>query len=223
MNSLKYLFTLLFLFLSMYGFSSDSLKITDIEKNDYDVVVIGKQVWMQENLRTSTYRNGDSILHAPNNADWGGLQKGAWCMVENSNSQCEIYGKLYNHYAVSDPRGICPKGWKVPSLEDFNVLAQFLGGEAVAGGKLKDVGTTCWQTPNLGATNESGFSGLPGGQRSAVGKFGNIGNIGTWWTNTKNQNNTAWSISLFAYTGGNALYIYYNEFRNGLSVRCIKD
>jgi len=143
MNSLKYLFTLLFLFLSMYGFSSDSLKITDIEKNDYDVVVIGKQVWMQENLRTSTYRNGDSILHAPNNADWGGLQKGAWCMVENSNSQCEIYGKLYNHYAVSDPRGICPKGWKVPSLEDFDVLAQFLGGEAVAGGKLKDVGMTC--------------------------------------------------------------------------------
>jgi len=77
MNSLKYLFTLLFLFLSMYGFSSDSLKITDIEKNDYDVVVIGKQVWMQENLRTSTYRNGDSILHAPNNADWGSLQNGA--------------------------------------------------------------------------------------------------------------------------------------------------
>jgi len=75
----------------------------------------------------------------------------------------------------------------------------------------------------LGATNESGFSGLPGGQRSTIGKFGNIGNTGTWWTNTKNQNNTAWSISLFAYTGGNAVYKYYNEFNNGLSVRCIKD
>ena len=223
MNSSKYLFTLLFLFLSMYGFSNDSLRITDIENNDYEVVVIGKQVWMKENLRTSTYRNGDTILHAPKNTDWSGLQNGAWCMVENSNSQCEIYGKLYNYYAVLDQRGLCPLGWKVPSIEDFNVLAQFLGGEAVAGGKLKDVGTTCWQTPNLGATNESGFSGLPGGQRSTTGKFGNIGNIGTWWTSSKNQNNTAWSISLFAYTGGNAVYKYYNEFNNGLSVRCIKD
>lgn len=222
MNLSKYLFTLLFLFLSIYGFSTDSLKITDIEKNDYEVVVIGKQVWMKENLRTSTYRNGDTILHAHKNTDWDNAASGAWCSVENSNTHCEIYGKLYNYFAVSDPRGLCPKGWKVPSVEDFNVLAQFLGGEAVAGGKLKEVGTTCWQTPNLGATNESGFSGLPGGQRSATGKFGNIGNIGTWWTNTKNQDNTAWSVSLFSYTGGNALYKYYNEFNNGLSVRCIK-
>ena len=99
MNPLKYLITLLFLFPSLNGFSTDSLKITDIEKNDYEVVVIGKQVWMQENLRTSTYRNGDTILHAPKNADWSGLQKGAWCMAENNNSLCKIYGKLYNHYA----------------------------------------------------------------------------------------------------------------------------
>jgi len=203
--------------------SYDTNQVVDIEGNDYEVVIIGKQVWMQENLRTSTYRNGDTIVHAPKNTDWAGLQKGAWCMVENSNTQCEIYGKLYNHFAVTDPRGLCPKGWRVPSEEDFTKLALFLGGEAVAGGKLKDVGTSCWQTPNLGASNESGFSGLPGGQRSSNGKFGNIGNIGSWWTSTKNQNNTAWSISLFAYTGGNAVYKYYQELNAGLSVRCIKD
>lgn len=235
MKRLGHLSTLIILFLSEYGYSLDSLnlihsnvnydtnQVVDIEGNNYEVVVIGKQVWMQENLRTRTYRNGDTILHTPKKEDWAFLQKGAWCMVENSNTQCEIYGKLYNHFAVSDSRGLCPKGWRVPSKEDFTILAQYLGGEAVAGGKLKEVGTSCWQTPNLGASNESGFSGLPGGQRSKIGNFNNIGNIGTWWTSTKNQNNTAWSISLFAFTGGNAVYKYYHELNEGLSVRCIKD
>jgi uncharacterized protein (TIGR02145 family) len=144
-------------------------------------------------------------------------------MIENSNTQCEIYGKLYNYYAVSDPRGLCPKGWRVPSEKDFTELVQHLGGEAIAGGKLKDVGTTCWLTPNLGASNESGFSGLPGGKRSSTGNFGSKGNIGSWWTSTKNQNDTAWSISLFSFSGGNAVYKYYNDLSEGLSVRCLKD
>ena len=127
MNSSKNLFTLFFLFLSIYGFSTDSLKITDIEKNEYEVVVIGKQVWMQENLRTSTYRNGDTILHAPKNADWSSLQKGAWCMIENSDTQCEIYGKLYNWYAVNDSRGIAPEGFHIPSDAEWDQLVKFLG------------------------------------------------------------------------------------------------
>ena len=234
----KYLSALIMLFLSVYGYSIDSLKlkkiansnlildttkVVDIEENDYETVLIGNQLWMRENLRTSTFRNGDSIFHAHNNIDWASLQKGAWCMIENSNTQCEIYGKLYNYYAVSDPRGLCPKGWRVPSEKDFTKLVQHLGGEAIAGGKLKDVGTTCWLTPNLGASNESGFSGLPGGKRSSTGNFGSIGNIGSWWTSTKNQNDTAWSISLFSFSGGNAVYKYYNDLSEGLSVRCLKD
>ncbi len=225
MNANRYCHTLIFLLFSLSIYASDSLntsQVVDIEGNEYETVMIGSQIWMRENLRTSTFRNGDSIFHAPDNGTWSKLKTGGWCHLYNQNSQCDVYGKLYNFYAVEDSRGLCPVGWRIPTENDFNILTQYLGGEQIAGGKLKVVGTTCWQTPNLGATNESGFSALPGGQRSIIGKFGNLGNSGSWWTSSKNKANTAWSIYLFSFTGGNAVYKYFNEYNVGLSVRCIK-
>jgi len=225
MNPIRYFKALMFLFSTFSIYASDSLntsQVVDIEGNEYSTVIIGNQIWMRENLRTSTFRNGDTILHVDDNGTWSKLKTGAWCHLYNQNTQCDIYGKLYNYYAVEDSRGLCPLGWRIPTENDFNILTQYLGGEQIAGGKLKDVGTTCWQTPNLGATNESGFSALPGGQRSNKGIFGNLGNAGSWWTITKNNTISAWSISLFSFTGGNAVYKYFNEFNVGLSVRCIK-
>ncbi|HPI46173.1 MAG TPA: fibrobacter succinogenes major paralogous domain-containing protein, partial [Tenuifilaceae bacterium] len=144
------------------------------------------------------------------------------CDYENNPSNSQIYGKLYNWYAATDERKMCPTGWHVPNVVEWYELIDYLGGEFVAGGKLKEVGTLHWKSPNNSATNESGFTALPGGYRNDAGVFNGIGNRGSFWSSTENGY-YAWGRSL-GYSNGYCLGmndVFSKE--NGFSVRCIKD
>lgn len=145
--------------------------VKDIDNNSYNTVKIGNQCWMRENLKVSKYRNGEAIPTGLNNADWLNTRNGAYAIYDNSNVNDAIYGKLFNWYAVRDSRGFCPTGWHVPTGAEWTTLTNFLGGDGEAGRKMKSMGTTYWQSPNTGATNESGFSALPGGYRGFNSSF----------------------------------------------------
>ena len=187
----------------------------------YTSIVLGNgQEWMAENLRTTTYANGDLIPNVTG-TQWGNLTTGAWVHYNNDSQYENPYGKLYNWYTVDDPRNVCPTGWHVPTDAEWTVLSDYLGGEAVAGGKMKSTGTQYWSTPNIDATNESGFSGLPGGHRLDVGTFHDIGYGGFWWSSTEIDPTNAWCRTLYYLDGavnGNS-----NGKVDGLSVRCLRD
>jgi len=142
--------------------------MTDIDGNVYETVTIGTQVWMAENLKVTHYRNGNTILHIIDWFSWFTLT-GAYCEYDNDVNNVAVYGRLYNWYAVNDSRYIAPVGWHVPSDAEWLTLVDYLGGDTVADGKMKEIGTTHWVSPNTGATNESGFSALPGGYRDYGG------------------------------------------------------
>jgi uncharacterized protein (TIGR02145 family) len=170
--------------------------MTDQEGNTYKTIIIGTQEWMAENLKTSTYRNGDAILTGLDNSQWQNTTEGAWAHYNNNISFECPYGKLYNWYAVDDPRNLCPVGWHVPTDAEWTVLTDFLGGTSVAGGKMKTTGTTgagtgLWNGSNTAATNESGFSGVPGGGRNDAGGFNNIGANGYWWSSSAASGSSA--------------------------------
>ena len=188
----------------------------------YTSIVLGNgQEWMAENLRTTTYANGDPIPNVTDVNQWEDLTTGAWAHYNNDSQYENPYGKLYNWYTVNDPRNVCPTGWHVPTDAEWTVLSDYLGGSAVAGGKMKSTGTQYWSSPNTDATNESGFSGLPGGDRSNGGTFHYIGRFGYWWSSTEGSTNGAWSRSLNYYSGSVDRYDYYE--RGGFSVRCLRD
>jgi len=192
-------------------------------EDEYESINIGDQIWMKRNLDVSHFRNGDPIPEAKSNEEWkkaGKEEKPAWCYYKNDPKNGKIYGKLYNGYAVNDPRGLAPSGWHVPSDEEWENLLDFLGGAEVAEGKMKTIGTTHWEWPNKGATNSSGFSGLPGGCYVDRGFFGGIGTVGYWWCSNEYSSPDAWFMSL-NYNSANArLSPWYK--RCGLSVRCVK-
>jgi uncharacterized protein (TIGR02145 family) len=204
--------------------------VTDIEGTEYATIVIGSQRWMAENLRTATYANGDPIPNVTDVTQWGGLATGAWAHYQNNSSYNYPYGKLYNWYAVSDPRNVCPTGWHVPTDAEWSTLVNYLdpangyNGEfsVTAGGKMKSTGTQYWPAPNTGATNESGFSGLPGGVRAIdAGYFYNLGNGGYWWSASESGAENAEHRNL---SNGNAgIYFNTSSKRGGMSVRCIRD
>jgi uncharacterized protein (TIGR02145 family) len=196
--------------------------MTDQQGNVYKTIVIGTQEWMAENLKTTIYRNGNSIANITDNTQWSGLTTGAWCYY-NNNSQYECpYGKLYNWYAVADPRNVCPTGWHVPTDAEWTTLTTFLGGESIAGAKMKNTGTQYWLSPNTGATNESGFSGLPGAFRILNGTFYNtLGYNGAWWSSTEDVTVGAWLRSL-GYAGGDTSRDGANK-RYGYYARCLRD
>ncbi|MFN5319636.1 MAG: fibrobacter succinogenes major paralogous domain-containing protein, partial [Bacteroidia bacterium] len=197
-------------------------EVSDIENNVYSTVIIGDQLWMAENLRTATYANGDPIPNVTGNLQWSNLSTGAWCNYDNNVLNDSLYGKLYNWYTVVDARNLCPTGWHVPSSVEWEVLVDLLGGELSAGGKMKSI--VGWESPNQGATNESGFSGLPGGYRYyfQTGYFTDIGFYGYWWsTTTQPSTSSAW-IRTLNYSDDNASLASYAK-KNGLSVRCIRD
>jgi uncharacterized protein (TIGR02145 family) len=194
--------------------------VTDIDGNVYGTVVIGTQTWMAENLKTTRYRDGSSIAYVLDNTTWSSLNSGAWSFYNHDNANNAVYGKLYNGYAVADARSLCPTGWHVPSDAEWTTMENFLGGSSVAGGKMKAV-SALWSSPNTGATNESGFSALPGGYRSGDGPFSGIGNDGAWWSSTGNSSTTAWYRALYYYAGNSAQG--YNYKQNGFSVRCLRD
>lgn len=182
-------------------------------------VTICDQVWMVRNLDVTTYRNGDPILQVTDPSEWLSITTGAWCYYQNNSANGPVYGKLYNWYAVNDPRGLAPAGWHVPSNTEWATLSTCLGGNAVAGGKMKstgtiEAGTGLWVAPNAEATNSSGFSGLPGGTRWVQFEF--IRGLGFWWSSNSGYcNYLSFSNGVFT-TGGNP-----NEM--GLSVRCVRD
>ncbi len=200
----------------------NSNTVTDYDGNVYNTITIGTQVWMVENLKVSHYRNGEPIPNVSDPDDWGNLITGAFCNYDNSFSNGTTYGKLYNWYAVNDGRNIAPIGWHVPTDAEWTILTSYLGGASVAGGKLKETGTTHWASPNTGATNESGFTALPGGYRFSNGTFYHIGDFGNWWSSTEaNIANDAWIRAMRYDNSAVSKTGSYEE--NGYSVRCVRD
>jgi uncharacterized protein (TIGR02145 family) len=201
--------------------SNDNVLPTDKDGNVYNTVTIGTQVWMTENLKTTHYRNGDQIPSVTDGAVWGNLTSGAYCDYDNSPGNSETYGRLYNFYSIADSRNLCPTGWHVPSSTEWSTLTAYLGGDGVAGGKLKETGTNHWQGPNFGASNESGLTVLPAGYRSEFGTFDGLGNYTDIWTST-NSGDYAWRLLLF-YDNGSVDINQNIPKVYGFSVRCIKD
>jgi uncharacterized protein (TIGR02145 family) len=203
-------------------FVTSSATLTDIDGNTYNTIVIGTQTWMAENLKTTKYRNGDLIgTTTPTTLDIQGesTPKYEWAYSGNE-SNVATYGRLYTWHTVTDNRIVCPTGWHVPTDADWTTLTDFLGGLNLAGGKLKETGTTHWSDPNTGATNESGFSALPGGQRYNFGTFGNMGSYGRWWSSTEASITTGYYRSMSF--NDNLVYSYSYVKQSGFSVRCIQ-
>ena len=146
-------------------------------------IKIGTQTWMKKNLDVTRYRNGDHIPQVTDSVSWTALTTGAYCYFKNdSATYAATYGKLYNWYAVNDPRGLAPVGWHVPSDKEWTTLTDFLGGDSVAGGKLKETGLLHWRSPNKQATNTTGFTALPGGSRTNNGFFNSLNLYCQFWS-----------------------------------------
>ncbi len=192
--------------------------VTDIDGNFYPSIILGTQEWMQQNLQVTKYRNGQALINAVTNSSWN-TTNGAYGIYGGSNVNNTNYGKLYNWYAVNDSRGLCPTGWHVPTTIEWATLENYLGGTSVAAGKLKTVDG--WNTPNLGATNESGFTGLPGGYRFTDGTYWYNLQIAQWWTST-NANTTIAHASRLYYQNEGVINSTYDK-KIGSSVRCLKD
>lgn len=210
--------------------------VTDIDGNVYNVVTIGNQCWMKENLKTTKYKNGNVIPGNLSDAAWISTTNGAQADYNNDVANTTIYGKLYNWYAVADPAGLCPTGWHVPTVAEWNELVSFLDPGAdtslllqstIAGGFLKETGTLqagtgLWQTPNTNATNLSGFTGLPGGLRDTLGTYGGVNTTGNWWANTQSSTNAAFYYSIM-YSNGYVARFQQTPINLGFSVRCVRN
>lgn len=203
--------------------SGDSNNSSTTESNSggnvYSTVLICNQTWMKSNLSVSNYRNGDVIPQITDQTQWKNTTTGAWCYPENNSANGSIYGKLYNWYAVNDPRGLAPTGWHIPSRSEWVSLENCLGGDKCAD-KLKEAGTLHWISPNATATNSSGFTALPISYRGSTGEFSLGGRYSIWWSSTQDNSNAyASHISYNSdYSGQPSLYKW-----GGFSVRCVKD
>ncbi len=204
--------------------TSDSI-VADIDGNIYKTVKIGNQVWMAENLRTTHYRNGDSILTTvPDTLDYRSEAEPKYQFVYNNDEKnVLIYGRLYTWYAATDSRNICPEGWHIPTIEEYKILDDALGGKNAAIGKLKAVGTDYWLSPNADATNQSGFNGLPGGWRSAKGRYGAIGKYGHWWCANRQTEEYVFRMFLSFDDACYKNHLGSSDPQNAWSVRCVKD
>ena len=217
--------------------------LTDIDGNNYNSVIIGTQEWQKENLNVSKYTDGTVIPQVNSASDWVSLTTGAWCYYTNNATNGPIYGKLYNWYAVAgiydaasaaNPalrKKLAPTGWHVPSDAEWIILSNWLdptsnGGNTIpniVGGKMKATGTSLWLSPNTGATNESGFTALPGGSRFYNGTFDFIGNGCAWWSSSQVISSNFYAWYRFLNYGDSNIYINNNMTRYGYSVRCIKN
>ena len=220
---MKTLLTLIFLLTAFYAnaqrtmFSGNNNYVAPPTPADpSSPVIIGTQQWMRQNLDVATYKNGDVIPEVTDPAVWRNLTTGAWCYYNNDPANGAIYGKLYNWYAVTDPRGLAPQGWHISTGAEWATLRDFLGGAEAANNKMMTKGSP-WNPININATtNESGFSGLPGGVRDTDGsRYYRIGGYGYWWT----ADNGYRSIGTQeGFHGSTSIYTRY-----GFSVRCVKD
>ena len=201
--------------ISISVFTVESL--TDIDGNTYNTVLIGTQNWMAENLKVTKYKNGNVITYVSNDSNWAGLTSGAHGYYNNSSSNLNTYGILYNWHAVNDSRGICPEGWHVPSRAEFDTLSTYLGGDSVAGAKLKETGTALWSA--AGGTNESGFTALPGGSRLfSSGAYQYLGNRSYFWSSESSGTN----MRLLDATNNTFSYATFVQTM-GFSIRCLED
>lgn len=195
---------------------------------EYDLVTIGSQIWMCKNLNVDKFKNGDPILHAISEDEWRNASENnvpAWCYLDNELKNGKKYGKLYNWWAVIDPRGLAPEGYHIPSKNEYEILIQYLGGAGYYAAQAKMKSVKGWLdtdgADNSNATNESGFTGLPGGFRNEQATFLHEMTDGYWWTTTDNSTNTAIYLSLFV---NPEIYMFGYIYKvNGLSVRCVKD
>lgn len=197
----------------------------DIDGNTYKTIQIGTQIWMAENLKTTKYNNSETIYTTiPTTLDITSevTPKYQW-VYEGDEINASVYGRLYTWHTINDSRKVCPQGWHVPSDSEWSTLSDYLGGLSVAGEKLKELGTHHWQSPNLGATNESGFTATPGGSRWTNGGFNNLYGWGWWWSSSTNENNIdqAWVRSLWYDSQECIRNSYYKHY--GYSVRCVRD
>lgn len=168
-------------------YADGSLSIMDIDGNKYLPIKIGNQIWLNENLKTKHYNNGEPIPLVTDDNEWKGLTNGAYCFYNNLDTNFNTYGCIYNFYAVIDSRNLCPSGWHVPTDDDLSELVTFVGGIS-GGGKLKEAGFVHWETPNDGADNSTGFSLLPSGSRDGSnGICMDINKIGAFWSSTEFQ------------------------------------
>jgi uncharacterized protein (TIGR02145 family) len=205
--------------------------VTDIDGNVYQTLKIGELWWMIENLKVTHYSNGDPIPHVTDSATWSELSTGAYCEYDNDPANVEAYGRLYNWYAIEDSRDIAPEGWHVPKDNEWKQLEVYLGmdqSQADAegwrgtdeGGKLKESGTIHWSPPNTGATNESGFTALPGGYRAGTG-FHNLGHYADFWSTTEKDSDHVWNRGLGYLNSEVSRHSLNKGF--GFSLRCVRD
>ncbi len=195
--------------------------VIDIDRNIYKTVKIGNQIWMAENLKVTHYRNGDAIPNITSCDEWKKLETGAYCNYDNKPANAKTFGLLYNWYAVKDRRGLAPADWHIPSDKDWQKLLDFLGGSSVAGGKLKEVGTSHWNSPNMGATDELGFHALPGGYRYGNGCYYDLCCDATFWSSSEGGSDDAWYRYLHYYDS--AINRTSHGKQGGFSVRCVRD
>ena len=213
--------------------NTDTGTMTDQDGQVYQTVLIGNQWWMAENLKVKHYRNGDVIPKATGSDEWEDLTVGYYCAYDNNESNADIYGYLYNWYAVNDARNLAPEGWHIPTEEEWQTLIDNLGGVGIAGGKMKETGTAHWASPNDFATNESRFTALPGGRAPVSSyEFLRINVSASFWSSTEvtDDDLTAWGYSLFNTTPpplpevtGGAISPWHDDKYFGFSVRCVKD
>jgi uncharacterized protein (TIGR02145 family) len=210
--------------------------INDISTNDekdyiivsrdnerYKIVKIGEQIWMAENLKTTKYRNGDSIgTTSPATKDISAETKPKYQWAyDGIESNVATYGRLYTWYAVTDSRKVCPEGWHLPNYPEWIALTTYLGDNSIAGGKLKEKGSSHWLSPNTGATNETGFTALPSGCRGNKEGFIVIDIYGCWWSFSEISTNKANRLSIDCYTSN--ITRLDGDKKSGFSIRCIKD
>ncbi len=195
------------------------LRVQDIDGNVYRTVTIGTQVWMAENLKVTKYNDSTDIPLVTDDSEWSTLTTPGYCRYITTY-ETDVYGPLYNWYTVNTG-DLCPTGWHVPSDAEWTTLTDYLGGIFIAGGKLKETGTLHWMSPNTGATNETGFTALPGGSREKDGTYNFMGTGGFWWTATQRNSGTGW----YRYINYNTIGVNrFNTTKNiGYSVRCVKD
>lgn len=205
--------------------------VTDVDGNKYKVIVLGKQIWMQENLKTSKFRNGN-IIPALSDAAWTATTFAACGDYDNDPIKSTIYGKLYNWYTVADSRGLCPGGWHVPSDMEWNTVVKFiepladtvavLSQSSIAGGEMKEGGIAHWSSLSPGANNNSGFTGLPGGVKDETsGKAIDLGIECNWWSTTQYSTTCYYSREIFV--SQDDFYRNAVHPRSGYSIRCVKD
>ncbi|MEI7828819.1 MAG: fibrobacter succinogenes major paralogous domain-containing protein [Prolixibacteraceae bacterium] len=195
--------------------------VSDFEGNAYNTIQIGSQTWMAENLRSVKLSDGSSIAKVTDQTTWSNLTTPAYCFYDNDSVSAKYnFGALYNWYVV-DTKKLCPTGWHVPNIDDWIALSTLLGVDSLAGGTLKEAGTSKWATPNLYGTNEYGFNAIPSGYRFYNGSFQNVGYSGNYWSATEYTPSKAWYLYL-TYSNGKLSKNSYDK-TYGFSVRCIKN